>query len=155
MGPDHLNDRRFGCGDLGVCSSCPAGRIRSSHESRGVILNEKGSAIVSAIAGITMATLISLSTLALGFSAINTIVIRDAAIEAASKEALAEGQGQREYLVKLLDENLPSLASYEVTQRQTNQLAGYRVEASLPGLGVIPMAGSVVEVAVTRESFGE
>lgn len=100
-----------------------------------------------------MATLISLSTLALGFSAINTLVIRDAAIEAASRSALAEGQGQREYLVKLLDENLPSLASYEVNEVQTNQLTGYRIEASLPGLGVIPMANSAVGVAVTREAF--
>jgi hypothetical protein len=100
-----------------------------------------------------MATLISLSTLALGFSAINTLVIRDAAIEAASRSALAEGQGQRDYLVKLLDENLPSLASYQVNKLQTNQLTGYRIVASLPGLGVIPMASSVVEVAVTREAF--
>jgi hypothetical protein len=153
LGSDHIDDRRTSCGDLGLCSTCPAGSIRSSHESGGVILNEKGSAIVSAIAGISMATLISLSTLALGFSAINTMVIRDAAIEAASRSALAEGQGQREYLVKLLDENLPSLASYEVSNLVTSQLTGYRVEASLPGLGVIPMVNSVVEVAVTREAF--
>ena len=116
-------------------------------------MNEQGSAIVSAIAGIAMATLIALSTLTLGMSAVNTMIIRDAAIEAASRSALAEGQGQREYLMRLLDESLPTLASYQIEESITPQFIGYRVSAQLPGLGVIPFSMANVEVSATREAF--
>lgn len=116
-------------------------------------MNEKGSAVVSAIAGITMATLLALSTLALGMSAMNTLIIRDAAIEAANRSALPDGKGQREYLVQLLDESLPTLASYEIEETISPEFSGYRVKAELPGLGLIPFSSSVVEVAAVREAF--
>ena len=109
--------------------------------------------MVSAIAGITMATLIALSTLALGMSAKNTLMIRDAAIEAANRSALAEGQGQREYLMQLLDESLPTLARFEIEETNSPEFSGYRVRADLPGSGFIPFSSSVVEVAAVREAF--
>lgn len=116
-------------------------------------MSEKGSAIISAIAGITMATLIALSTLTLGMSAINTMVIRDAAIEAAHRSALAEGQGQRDYLVRLLDESLPSLASYTIEETSMQGLYGFKVVAKLPGLGLVPFAKSEVDAVAVREAF--
>lgn len=89
--------------------------------------------------------------MALGMSAVNTMIIRDAAIEAANRSALAGGQGQREYLMQLLDESLPTLASYQVEEAITPQFTGYRVSAQLPGLGVLPLAIATVEVKATRE----
>ena len=53
-------------------------------------MNERGSAVVSALAGITMLTLVTLTTFALGLSAVNVLVIRDAAIDASQQAALAK-----------------------------------------------------------------
>jgi hypothetical protein len=100
-----------------------------------------------------MATTITLSTLALGFSAINTLIIRDAAIDAAQRSALAEGHGQTEYLMQMLDERLPSLARYEIQDLSNSGYAGYSVTAQLPGLGLVPFAQSQVKVSVTREAL--
>ena len=100
-----------------------------------------------------MATLIALSTLALGMSAMNTLIIRDAAIEAANRSAVAEGQGQREYLMQLLDESLPTMASYEIEETNSPEFSGYRVKAELPGFGLIPFSSSVVEVVAVREAL--
>lgn len=100
-----------------------------------------------------MATLVTLSTLALGLSAMNTLIIRDAAIEAANRAALAEGQGQKRYLMKLLDDRLPALASYEIQEQITDSLIGYDVVAQLPGAGVVPFTQAGVSVVVSREVF--
>ena len=114
-------------------------------------MNESGSAIVSAIAGITMATLIALSTLALGMSAMNTLIIRDAAIEAAQRSALAQGQPQKEYLLKLLTDRLPSLASFEVSEVISESSSSYQVNYSLPGLGAVGFLNSSVIAVAARE----
>jgi hypothetical protein len=100
-----------------------------------------------------MATMLVLSTLTLGLSAMNTLIIRDAAIEAAQRAALAESPSQKEYLLRLLDERLPQLASYQVTEIGTSNTVGYQVQASLPGLGFLPSLGPIVTVAAARESF--
>jgi len=100
-----------------------------------------------------MATMLVLSTLTLGLSAMNTLIIRDAAIEAAQRSALAESPSQKEYLLRLLDERLPQLANYKVTEIGTTNTVGFKVLASLPGMGFLPILEPVVIVAAARESF--
>lgn len=66
----------------------------------------------------------------------NTLMIRDAAISAASRAALSESPGQRQYLLRLLESNLPQLASYEVRELREDGLVGYEVATSLPAIGL-------------------
>ena len=81
--------------------------------------------------------MISLSVITLSFSAYHTLIIRDAAIRAASNSALAETPGQQKYLLKLLKQSLPMLANYDVRQLGDSRFIGYRIRAELPGLGYI------------------
>ncbi|MCF8528685.1 MAG: hypothetical protein K9G13_02100 [Aquiluna sp.] len=101
---------------------------------------------------IFFATLITLSLLGLSFSAYHVLIIRDAAISAASKAALKDSPSQDRYLLKLLDDSLPELASYQVEGFGSERLVGVRIHGYIPGLGVLPSFGEFdVDVAATRE----
>ena len=116
--------------------------------------SEKGNAVLSSIASIFLATLITLTTISLSFSAYHVLVIRDAAITAASKEALAKSPGRDKYLMKLLKDSLPLLATFEIEQFGNEKLVGVKVIANLPELGMLPSAGRYeVSVAATRENL--
>jgi hypothetical protein len=106
--------------------------------------------VVSAVIGITMATFITLSSLSLGLSAINTLQIRDAAIQASQRSALAENNSQHRYLMELLEQRLPQLAEYRVEQLGES---GFRVVTSLPGLGMLPGFSQVEVVAVATNEL--
>ncbi len=62
--------------------------------------------MISALAGITMLTLITLTTFALGLSAVNVLVIRDAAIDASQQAALAKSSSKNDYLLKLIKKRI-------------------------------------------------
>lgn len=109
--------------------------------------------MVGAVVNITLATLLTLSVLGLILSAYNTLLIRDAAVEAAARLALPEAPSQQPFLRRLLDDRLPELADYQIGELQGDGLVGYRVEATLPLLGFLDVFSSGVEVLVAKESI--
>jgi hypothetical protein len=100
-------------------------------------LKDEGNAILATVLNLALSTMISLSVITLSFSAYHTLIIRDAAVKAASSSALAETPGQQKYLLKLLKQSLPMLSNYEVQQFGDDRFLGYRVKAQVPGLGFI------------------
>lgn len=117
-------------------------------------MNDRGSAVVAAVANITLATLITLSVLALILSAHNTLLIRNAAIEAASKAVLSDAPSQQPYLLRLLETNLPHLASFDVEQGSSGGFLIFNVSAQLPGLGMLGGMNQRAVVLGARETLG-
>lgn len=113
----------------------------------------KGNSVVGAIANIAFATLITLSVLSLSLSAYNTLLIRDAAIEAAARAALPQAPSQQPYLKRLLDDRLPMLASFEIQQIEQAEVIGFRVISRQPALGLIQVSPTVTEVLVAKEQL--
>ncbi len=117
-------------------------------------MNERGSAVVSALAGITMLTLVTLTTFALGLSAVNVLVVRDAAIDASQQAALAKSSSKNDYLLKLIKKRVPSMVSVQVTELANGPTTGYQVEGELPGLGFLSDLTKVsVRVSAADEAF--
>lgn len=115
---------------------------------------EAGNAVISAIFSIVFSTFITLSLLGLSFSAYNTLLIRDAAITAANKAALKNSPAQDRYLLKLLQDNLPDLASYSVRGFGDERILGIEITGVLPGFGFLPAFNTIdVKVAATRENL--
>lgn len=107
-----------------------------------------GSSVVGAVINTALATLITLSVMSLSFAAYHTLLIRDAAISAASKAGRFSAPEQNQYLLKLLDQNLPDLASYEVQPFALEGFVGVEVSSQLPGFGFIELpAISVMAIA--------
>jgi hypothetical protein len=109
---------------------------------------------VGAVINITFATLITLSILSLALSAYNTLLIRDAAVNAAGRLALPESPSQQPYLRQLLDDSLPELAGVEIEELETGNLVGYRIASQLPLLGFLNLLHSDAEVLVAKEKIG-
>lgn len=110
--------------------------------------------MVSAVVNIALATLITLSVLALILSAHNTLLIRNAVIDAASKAALSEAPNQQRYLLRLLDTNLPHLAGFEVDASTNGEFLGFRARTILPGFGLFADLSDEVVVYGAKESLG-
>jgi hypothetical protein len=109
----------------------------------------KGNSVVGAIANIAFATLITLSVLSLSLSAYNTLLIRDAAIEAAARAALPLSPSQQPFLRRLLDDRLPMLASFEIQQIDRAET----MMSTQPALGLIQIFPKVTEVMVAKEQL--
>ena len=117
-------------------------------------MSDRGSAVISALAGITLATTVTVSTLALGLSAVNVMVIRDAAIDAAQQAALAKSSTKNDYLLKLVKKRVPSMVSVRVNEVSEGPTTKYRVEGQLPGLGFLSGLTQVsVEVSAANEAI--
>jgi len=114
----------------------------------------KGSAVVGALVNITFATLITLSVLALSLSAYNTLLIRNAAVNAASRLALPDSPTHQPYLQRLLDDSLPELARFEITELEEGNLVGYRIVSTLPLFGFVDYLAADSEVLVAKETIG-
>ena len=115
-------------------------------------MKEDGNAVLGSILSIFLATVITLSLLGLSFSAYHVLIIRDAAISAASKAALKGSPNQDRYLLKLLDDSLPELANYQIEGFGSERLIGVWVRGEIPALGFLPGFNSFdVKVAATRE----
>lgn len=115
--------------------------------------DDSGNAVVGAIANIGYATLLTLSMLSLSLGAYNTLLIRDAAIEAAARAALPQAPDQLPYLRRLLDDRLPLLASFEIEQLRNTGLVGFRIVISNPVLGLLQSAPERTEVLVAKEEL--
>jgi len=100
-------------------------------------LNDSGSAVVAGVMNIALATLLTLSVLALSMSGYYSLVMRDAAIDAASNSARFGSESQHDYLLKRLDISIPELASFKVSQGSDGQLSHVVVDYSLPGFGLM------------------
>lgn len=99
-------------------------------------MNDSGSAVVAGVMNIALATLMTLSVLALAMSGYYSLVMRDAAIDAASKSARFGAENQNEYLLKRLDISIPELASFQVSQGSDGELSHVVLDYSLPGFGL-------------------
>lgn len=115
--------------------------------------NSTGNAVLGALVNITYSTLLTLSILGLSMSAYNTLLIRDAAIEAASKAALPEAPSQLPYLRRLIDDRLPMLAKFEIEELQRPGLVGFRVKSTFPPLGLVQISTTTTEVLVAKEEL--
>ena len=100
-------------------------------------MNDNGSAVVAGVMNIALATLLTLSVLALAMSGYYSLVMRDAAIDAASKSARFGSENQHDYLLKRLDISIPELATFKVNQGNDGQLSHVVVDYSLPGFGLL------------------
>ncbi len=100
-------------------------------------MNDSGSAVVAGVMNIALATLLTLSVLALAMSGYYSLVMRDAAIDAASNSARFGSENQHDYLLKRIDMSIPELASVKVSQGSDGQLSHVVVNYSLPGFGLL------------------
>ena len=115
--------------------------------------DSSGNAVVGALASISFATLITLSILSLSLSAFNTLLIRDAAIDAAARAAIPQSPSQQPYLLRLLDQRLPLLAKLEVEELEGIGVTGFRIKSYNPVLGFVQVSPSVTEVLVAKEQL--
>jgi hypothetical protein len=117
-------------------------------------LNERGSTVISALAGITLLTTITLTALSLGMAAVNVLIIRDAAIDASQQASLAKSSSKSDYLLKLIRKRVPSMVSVQVTEVLEFGVKGYRVEGMVPGLGLLSDLTRVeVQVSAANEAI--
>jgi capsule polysaccharide export protein KpsE/RkpR len=111
----------------------------------------EGNSVVGAILNTALATLITLSVMSLSFAAYHTLMIRDAAISAASKAGRVDAPEQNRYLLRLLDTNLPDLAYYEVSPLRLGNFVGVSIRSQLPGFGFIKPPMIQIQAIAPRE----
>ncbi len=139
---------------MGIRRTCARRRIRASNVKGGLFLAEKGNAVVSAVMNIALATLITLSSVTVVFSAYYGLIIRDAVITAASRAGKAESVNQYPYLLQMLKNSLPSLANYEADIVQEGDFMRVNVTAKLPGFGFIEPPPINYSALAARETVG-
>jgi hypothetical protein len=154
LGANHSHDGRIGGVDMGIRRTCARRRIRASNVKGGLFLAEKGNAVVSAVMNIALATLITLSSVTVVFSAYYGLIIRDAVITAASRAGKAESVNQYPYLLQMLKNSLPSLANYEADIVQEGDFMRVNVTAKLPGFGFIEPPPINYSALAARETVG-
>ena len=137
---------------MGIRGTSTRGSIRSGNVESGVLLADAGSAVLSAVMNIALATLTTLSVLALVFTAYHGLVIQDAAISTASRAARAESTNQQPYLMKMLRNSLPSLAYFDGAIGRADQYVSVFVQARLPGLGLFSARPIEYSALAGRES---
>ena len=103
---------------------------------------------------IALATLITLSSVTVVFSAYYGLIIRDAVITAASRAGKAESVNQYPYLLQMLKNRLPSLANYEADIVQEGEFMRVNVTAKLPGFGFIEPPPINYSALAARETVG-
>ena len=87
-------------------------------------------------------------------SAINVLVIRDAAIDASQQAALAKSSSKNDYLLRLIQKRVPSMVSVRVVEITQGETTGYRVQGQLPGLGFLSELTNVsIEVSSANEAI--
>ena len=152
MGFDHTHDSWIGGVDMGVCRTCARGSFRSGDVPSGVFLGDAGNAVLSAVMNIALATLTTLSVLTLVFTAYHGLAIQDAAIATASKAARAESTDQQPYLLKMLRNSLPSLASFDGNISKSDKYVAVSVQAGLPSFGFLKPPTLEYSALASRET---
>lgn len=122
---------------MGIRGTGTGGSFRAGNVASGVFLADSGNAVLAAVTNIALATLTTLSVLTLVFTAYHGLVIQDAAITAASKAARAKSTDQQPYLMKMLRNSLPSLASVDGSISQSGRFVAVTVQAGVPGFGFL------------------
>lgn len=115
--------------------------------------SERGSAVLAGLVNITLATLITLSVLAIAMAGYYTLVIRDLAIDSATRLATYGSVSQREYLLQRLQVSLPELASFDVQESRGDSLTLIRVSYSLPGFGMFQPSATHLDVQAATEKL--
>jgi hypothetical protein len=110
-----------------------------------------GNSVVGAVLNTALATLLTLSVMSLSFAAYHTLLVRDAAISAASKAGRVSAPEQNQYLLRLLDQNLPDLASYQVNPLKMGSFVGVDISSQLPGFGFIEMPAISIQAIAPKE----
>ena len=123
----------------------------SSRRWTALFRSDSGSAVLAAVINIALATLITLSVLALAMAGYYTLVIRDLAIDAASELATYGAESQREYLLQRLRYSLPELANFEVTEFKDSNYAAIRVSFGLPGFALVGLTDGKLSVQAATE----
>ncbi|MGZ0244136.1 MAG: hypothetical protein ACKVHW_05005 [Actinomycetales bacterium] len=109
---------------------------------------------MSAVLNIALATLITLSLITVVFSAYYGLIIRDAAVTAASRAAKAESVNQYPYLMRMLNNSLPALANYDANISQQGDFMRVNVTSKLPGFGFIEPPMFNYSALAARETVG-
>ena len=112
---------------------------------------DAGNAVLGAVINTALATLVTLSVMSLSFAAYHTLMIRDAAITAASKAGRFSAPEQNQYLLRLLDENLPDLASYDIRPLGSGNFVGVQISSQLPGFGFIEPPQVTIQAIAPKE----
>jgi hypothetical protein len=110
-----------------------------------------GNSVIGAVINTALATLITISVMSLSFAAYHTLMIRDAAVTAASKAGRVSAPEQNKYLLRLLDTSLPDLASYRLAPLSTGDFVGVSVTSQLPGFGFISPPSISIQAIAPRE----
>ncbi len=106
---------------------------------------------MAGLANIVFATLITLSVLTLAMAGYYSLVIRDLAIESASKLANYGASSQREYLLRRLELSLPQLAGFQVSEQKGDALTQITVQYSIPSLGLMGEPTGQISVQAATE----
>ncbi len=115
--------------------------------------SQRGNSVLGSIVSISLASYLTLSVLGLVMSAYNTLLIRDAAIEAAARLALPDSPSQQPFLQRLLDDRLPELADFEIRELESDGLVGYELVARAPLIGFLDIFQTEAEVLVAKEKL--
>ena len=110
--------------------------------------------MLSAVIAIALATGVTLSVLALGMAGYNTLLLRDAVVEASNRASRAEAPKQLPYLLRRIETELPHLAGYEIDELARDGKVGFKVRASSPGLGFFGGGEVHAEALATSEDLG-
>ncbi len=113
--------------------------------------SDSGSAVLAGLVNIALATLVSLSILALGMAGYYSLVIRNLAVDAATDLATYGSPSQREYLLQRLRYSVPELASLEVSEAKNSDYATISVKFGLPGFGLSGIAQGRIDVQTATE----
>jgi len=107
--------------------------------------------VLAGLVNIALATLVTLSVLALGMAGYYSLVIRNLAVDAATDLATYGAPSQREYLLKRLRYSVPELASLEVSETKNPHYAAISVKFGLPGFGLSGITQGQIDVQAATE----
>ncbi len=107
--------------------------------------------MLAGLVNIALATLVSLSVLALGMAGYYSLVIRNLAVDAATDLATYGAPSQREYLLQRLRYSVPELASLEVSEAKNSNYSAISVKFGLPGFGLSGIAQGQIDVQAATE----
>jgi hypothetical protein len=113
--------------------------------------DDAGNSVVGALINTALATIITLVVIGLTITAYHTLVVRDAAISAASNAGIFNAPEKNRYLLRLLNENLPDLASYDIRSLDEGSFVGVEVVSQLPGFAFLAPPSVTIRAIAPRE----
>jgi hypothetical protein len=123
----------------------------SSKQWTELFRSDAGSAVLAGLVNIALATLVTLSVLALSLAGYYSLVIRNLAVDAATNLATYGASSQREYLLQRLRYSVPELASFEVSEVKNSSYSAISVKFGLPGFGLSGITQGRIDVQAATE----